>query len=100
VVEDAAHPATRPLPAVWDFTDEWYDFRANPRERVRVLLRADEESYEGGGMGADHPLAWCRTQGTGRVFYTALGHAASAYRDPRFLAHLSGGLDWAARRSQ
>jgi type 1 glutamine amidotransferase len=99
VVEDAAHPATRPLPAVWDFTDEWYDFRTNPRERVRVLLRADEESYEGGGMGADHPLAWCRTQGNGRVFYTALGHAASAYRDPHFLAHLRGGLDWAVRRS-
>ncbi|MGW0993962.1 ThuA domain-containing protein [Streptomyces sp. NPDC002520] len=98
VVEDAAHPATRRLPAVWDFTDEWYDFRSSPRERARVLLRADEESYEGGGMGADHPLAWCRAQGTGRVFYTALGHAASAYRDPHFLTHLRGGLDWAVRR--
>ncbi|MEU6770547.1 ThuA domain-containing protein [Streptomyces sp. NPDC046759] len=99
VVEDPGHPATRGLPAVWDFTDEWYDFDASPRGRARVLLSADEASYDGGGMGADHPLAWCREQGAGggRVFYTALGHAAEAYRDPDFLAHLDGGLGRAAR---
>lgn len=55
VVEDRDHPATRNLPPVWEFTDEWYDFRTNPRARVRVLLRADEASYDGGGMGEDHP---------------------------------------------
>ncbi|MFJ4807323.1 ThuA domain-containing protein [Streptomyces longwoodensis] len=95
VVEDRDHPATRNLPPVWEFTDEWYDFRTNPRPVVRVLLRADEASYDGGGMGDDHPLAWTREQGAGRVFYTALGHATEAYRDPAFLAHLRGGLDWA-----
>ncbi|MFE4963344.1 ThuA domain-containing protein [Streptomyces sp. NPDC056660] len=100
LVEDHEHPATRQLPAVWDFTDEWYDFRDNPRGRVRVLLRADESSYDGGAMGDDHPLAWCREQGAGRVFYTALGHAREAYRDPAFLAHLHGGLAWAARLGQ
>ncbi|MER6536936.1 ThuA domain-containing protein [Streptomyces sp. 900105755] len=100
LVEDHDHPATRHLPAVWDFTDEWYDFRDNPRGRVRVLLRADETSYEGGGMGEDHPLAWCREQGAGRVFYTALGHAPEAYRDSGFLAHLYGGVAWAARLVQ
>ncbi|MER5396366.1 ThuA domain-containing protein [Streptomyces sp. NPDC002599] len=100
VVEDHGHPATRLLPPVWDVTDEWYDFRTNPREAdgVRVLASADEASYEGGGMGGDHPLVWCREQGAGRVFYTALGHAAEAYRDPDFLGHLLGGILWAARR--
>ncbi|MFE0784615.1 ThuA domain-containing protein [Streptomyces mutabilis] len=97
VVEDRDHPATRGLPPVWDFTDEWYDFRTSPRGTVRVLARADESSYEGGGMGEDHPLVWCREQGAGRVFYTALGHAAEAYADPDFLAHLRGGVQWAAR---
>lgn len=97
VVEDRTHPATRHLPAVWEFTDEWYDFRTNPRAAVRVLASADESSYEGGGMGADHPLVWCREQGEGRVFYTALGHAAEAYDDPDFRAHLLGGITWAAR---
>ena len=97
LTEDRDHPATRHLPPVWEFTDEWYDFDTNPRDSVRVLLRADESSYEGGGMGADHPLAWCRAQGAGRVFYTALGHTAEAYADPGFRAHLRGGIQWAAR---
>ncbi|MFD6492962.1 ThuA domain-containing protein [Streptomyces sp. NPDC060188] len=96
VVEDHGHPATRHLSRVWEFTDEWYDFRATPRGSVRVLVSADESSYEGGGMGDDHPLAWCRTQGAGRVFYTALGHTAEAYDDEDFRRHLLGGIAWAA----
>ncbi|MFI1735135.1 ThuA domain-containing protein [Streptomyces acidicola] len=97
VIEDREHPATRHLPAAWEFTDEWYDFRANPRRAVRVLACADESSYDGGGMGADHPLVWCREQGVGRVFYSALGHASEAYDDADFRAHLLGGINWAAR---
>ncbi|MEQ8146561.1 ThuA domain-containing protein [Streptomyces sp. OP7] len=98
VVEDHDHPATRHLPAVWELTDEWYDFRTNPRPAVRVLLSADESSYDGGTMGADHPLAWCREQGAGRVFYTSLGHTCEIYDDPDFRAHLRGGITWAAAR--
>ncbi|MEW1685237.1 ThuA domain-containing protein [Streptomyces sp. NPDC093594] len=98
VVEDRGHPATRHLPAVWELTDEWYDFRTNPRPAVRVLLSADESSYDGGTMGADHPLAWCREQGAGRVFYTSLGHTSEIYDDPDFRAHLRGGISWAAAR--
>ncbi|MEV6021924.1 ThuA domain-containing protein [Streptomyces sp. NPDC052036] len=97
LIEDRCHPATAHLPAVWEFTDEWYDFRSSPRGSVRVLASADESSYEGGGMGKDHPLVWCREQGAGRVFYTALGHATEAYADPVFRAHLLGGIRWAAR---
>jgi type 1 glutamine amidotransferase len=97
LVEDRDHPVTRHLSVVWEFTDEWYDFRTNPRGSVRVLARADESSYDGGGMGADHPLVWCREQGAGRVFYTALGHAAEAYADPGFRSHLLGGINWAAQ---
>jgi len=73
-----------------------YDFRASPRSSVRVLASADESSYDGGGMGGDHPLVWCREQGAGRVFCTALGHASEAYEGPDFRAHLLGGIQWAA----
>lgn len=94
VVEDSSHPAVRSLPAVWELSDEWYDFDAVP-PGARILARADESSYRGGGMGSDHPLVWCRHQGRGRVFYTALGHADEAYGDPLFRAHLLGGIRWA-----
>jgi hypothetical protein len=98
-VEDHAHPATAHLPARWEWTDEWYEFRANPRGAVRVLASADESTYEGGGMGADHPLVWCHEPGGGRAFYTALGHAAEAYRDELFRDHLRGALEWVTGRA-
>jgi uncharacterized protein len=96
-VEDQRHPATTHLPAQWGFSDEWYEFDANPRGHVRVLASVDERRYEGGEMGPDHPLAWCHENCGGRAFYTALGHAAAAYADPDFRAHLAGALTWAAR---
>jgi type 1 glutamine amidotransferase len=95
-VEDHDHPATAHLGERWPFTDEWYNFTANPRGRVRVLATADEGTYTGGQMGADHPLIWCHERAGGRSFYTALGHTAESYADPVFRRHLLGGLTWAA----
>jgi type 1 glutamine amidotransferase len=96
LVEDAEHPACAHLPSVWERIDEWYDFRTNPRADVRVLLRADETSYDGGRMGADHPLAWCHENCGGRSFYTALGHTVESYEEPAMLAHILGGIRYAA----
>jgi type 1 glutamine amidotransferase len=103
-VVDRDHPATARLPAIWTRTDKWYDFRRNPRGRVRVLATLDESSYRGGGMGADHPIAWCQGPGSrssspvgqGRAFYTAGGHTAASWAEARFLAHVVGALRWAA----
>jgi type 1 glutamine amidotransferase len=94
-VEDPSHPATAGLPATITRTDEWYDFRVNPRGKVHVLLRVDEASYTGGTMGVDHPIAWCSDEGA-RTFYTAMGHTEESYREPELVAHLAGGLRWAA----
>jgi type 1 glutamine amidotransferase len=93
-VEDREHPATCHLPEQWHRTDEWYAFRRNPRDGVRVLLTVDETTYQGGTMGADHPLSWCHEYGGGKSFYTALGHAEETYQDPEFLQHILGALRW------
>ena len=98
--EDAAHPSTRHYPASFPFTDEWYNFKADPRGAVDVLLSIDESSYDPGGdaMG-DHPIAWCHAIGLGRAWYTALGHRSETYADPAFAQHLLGGILWAAGKS-
>jgi len=57
-----------------------------------VLLRVDERSYQGGTMGADHPIAWCHRVGSGRAFYTALGHPIESWSEPPFLEHVQGAL--------
>lgn len=95
-VEDPSHPATAGLARAWTRTDEWYNFRTNPRSKVHVLLTLDESSYTGGTMGADHPHAWYRAYERGRAFYTAGGHTVEAYAEPAFRAHLAGGIRYAA----
>ena len=103
----AVQPATvRPAPGAaalagtppgrWERSDEWYDFRANPRRRVRVLATVDESTYAGGGMGTDHPIAWCQEYDGGRAWYSAMGHTGESFREPRFLAHLLAGIRYAA----
>ena len=95
VVNDA-HPSTLHLPDRWMRTDEWYNFRTDPSDSVEVLLALDEATYDGGTMGASHPVAWLREYDGGRSFYTALGHTEAAYSDPLFRRHLLKGLEWAA----
>jgi type 1 glutamine amidotransferase len=96
--EDTNHPSTVSLPDLWVRTDEWYNFRTNPRDNgdVHVLASLDEASYAGGSMG-DHPIAWYHTYAGGRAWYTAGGHTSESYSDPLFLAHLQGGIEYAAR---
>lgn len=91
----ASHPATRPLPKTWQRRDEWYDFDHSPRPVANILLTVDEDSYTGGTMGEDHPIAWTREIGSSRVFYTALGHTEESFEEPLFLEHLRGGIFWA-----
>jgi len=100
VIEAATHPATAGIASPWARTDEWYNFRTNPRPNVTVLATVDESSYSGGAMGPDHPIAWSHdTGGGGRAFYTAMGHTSESYADPTFLGHLRGGLRWVAGRA-
>ncbi|MFK4041926.1 ThuA domain-containing protein [Nonomuraea wenchangensis] len=94
--EDRAHAATAHLGTTWSRTDEWYNYRTNPRPNVRVLQSLDEGSYSGGGMG-DHPITWCHPQSSGRAFYTGLGHTQESYADPNFRALLLGGIRYTAK---
>ncbi|MGA5665665.1 lectin [Streptomyces pseudogriseolus] len=95
-VEDRAHDATAHLGATWQRTDEWYNYRTNPRTTAHVLASLDESSYSGGSMSGDHPIAWCKDYAGGRAFYTGGGHTEESYADPAFRRHLLGGIRWAA----
>jgi type 1 glutamine amidotransferase len=89
-VEDRDSAATRGLPAQWRRSDEWYEFRSNPRGRVRVLA----------ALAESRPLAWCHDYDGGRAVYTAMGHTRASFREPRFLAHLRGAIQMAAGQAR
>lgn len=97
-VTDDDHASTRHLPEIWKRWDEWYDYKENPRGKVRVLAVLDERSYTGGKMGADHPIVWCREFDGGRSWYTGLGHTQRGFTDPLYLRHLLGGIFYALGR--
>jgi type 1 glutamine amidotransferase len=95
-VIDRDHPSTRHLPARWARTDEWYDFRSQPADTVRILMNLDESTYTGGVMGDPHPIAWCHHYDGGRAIYTAGGHTGESFAEPDFRQHLAAAIRWAA----
>jgi uncharacterized protein len=104
-VEDKAHPVTAGLPQTWRRIEEWYSFEKSPRAKgAGVLLTVDESTYNPVGMFGkdlrmgDHPAAWKRCMGKGRVFYTVFGHRAEAFAEPETKRLLNNALGWAAKR--
>jgi type 1 glutamine amidotransferase len=62
-----------------------------------VLATIDETTYQGGSMGADHPLVWCHRSGKGRAWYSAMGHTPESWADPPFRRHVLAGIRFAAQ---
>ena len=91
-VEDASSPATRFFDSPFVVFDELYRFKRYDPARVQLLLalHADPES----GEPVLLPLSWTRTQGRGRVFYTALGHRSDVWQSEWFRQHLIGAISW------
>src|SRR5689334_24767287 len=98
-VEDQTHRSTKHLGASFVITDEIYEFRNWSRDSVHVLLSLDLTSVPPPPPGArtdgDFALAWTKTYGSGRVFYTALGHHPEEWDDPRLQQHVVQGIRWA-----
>lgn len=93
-VEDVHHPAMAGLPLDWVRTDEWYDYRANPRRHVHVLASVDESSYEPRAPMGDHPIVWTTTVGDGAALYTGGGHTVEAFDEPLFRRHLAQSIEF------
>ncbi|TDB66085.1 carbohydrate-binding protein [Arundinibacter roseus] len=93
-VTDKTHPATAHLPDLWTRKDEWYSYRSF-YPGLNVLASLDEESYQNGTNGANHPIAWYHEFDGGRAFYTGGGHMDSSYDEPLFLKHILGGIQYA-----
>jgi len=94
VITDTANPATKGLPHNWERTDEWYNYKSIDPS-IKVLAKLDEDSYDGGENGGNHPIAWYHEFDGGRSFYTGGGHTPESYSEPLFLQHLVGGIKYA-----
>ncbi|HCA86449.1 MAG TPA: sugar-binding protein [Streptomyces sp.] len=96
-VLDHAHPSTKGLPELWERTEEWYNWRANPTGKVHTLAQIKvRDGISGLDEGVDHPYSWCQKYDGGRSWFTAGGHDKASFSEPAFLQHLLGGITWAA----
>lgn len=96
---------TRRLPASWKHTDEWYVFLTQPKGMSTVAYIDGDKIIPNGnmlfikdknfGMGMYHPVAWHRTVGQGKTFYTSMGHNAAVWQDANFIQLLDNALRWA-----
>jgi len=101
-VVDPKHPATKQLPATFEWTDECY-YTDNLNPDLKPLLVTDpaklddpqKATYPGDRFGNALPLAWYHTFDGGREFYTSLGHNIKDYSNPILYNQILGGILWA-----
>jgi type 1 glutamine amidotransferase len=103
-VADTADPLVSFLDSSFQLNDEIYQISDFDYRGSHVLLRLDERSVDLGRLDVRRrfygwPLAWKRSFGEGRVFYSALGHEASVWQDPRYQRLLTNAILWSTRRS-
>lgn len=91
--QDPAHPACKEVPACFEIYDEIYEYKNWSRAGVHMLLTMHKHPQR--DEKGDFPVAWTNRSGSGRMFYTSLGHREDVYQNPIYRAHLTGGIRWA-----
>ncbi len=95
-LDDPSHPVNAAFGgAGWDFRDEFFRVgEPYSRQRVRVLFSIDTaktDLQQGRGFGQlerpdkDFALAWLRSYGRGRTFYSTIAHNPYVFWDARML---------------
>ncbi len=75
--------------------DETY-IHTKHNERNRTVLEVRRQGGQANGVEAE-PWTWVRTQGNGRVFYTAWGHDQRTWSNPGFQNLVERGIRWACK---
>ncbi|HWE35224.1 MAG TPA: ThuA domain-containing protein, partial [Isosphaeraceae bacterium] len=84
------HPIVRGLEPFRTWDETYVHTRHDPKGRVVLQVRAEGDREE--------PWTWARTQGKGRVFYTAYGHDHRTWGHPGFVDLVERGIRWAANK--
>jgi type 1 glutamine amidotransferase len=107
-VDDPNSPLTKSFgSASFAHTDEFYHFPVySPysREKQHVLLSIDIEKSDMGTLGRyctectrpdqDYGLAWIKSYGKGRTYFTPLGHTTDFYTDPMWTQHVLAAIQY------
>ena len=81
------HPILKGYSGFSSWDETYLHHKHNPKDRIVLEYRVEGEVKE--------PWTWVRTQGKGRVFYTAWGHDARTWTHPGFVNLVERGVRWA-----
>jgi type 1 glutamine amidotransferase len=105
LVEDAKFPGMDAFPASFTLQDEIYQMKSYSRAGLRVLLRLDPSKLDLTGpkvhrQDHDFAVAWAKTYGKGRVFYSTLGHVEENWDRPDVRKMYLEAIKWALGLTQ
>ena len=87
VAQTGEHPITKDFQSFQCWDETYVHTKHNDEGRTVLEVREDRDLKE--------PWTWVRTQGKGRVFYTAWGHDHRTWSHPGFHNLLERGIRWA-----
>ena len=99
VVDDPEFPAMKGFPRRSVRNDEHYQLKDWSRDKVRVLAHLDPDELDLTARlvhrkDGDFPVAWSKSYGKGRVFYSTLGHDDTSWDDPVLQQMYFNALRW------
>ena len=92
-IVNSSHPAMKGVSEFTSWDETYVHDQHNEDNRTVLMVRKDDSNPDG------EPWTWVRTQGKGRVFYTASGHDRRTWDDPGFHQLLKSGIIWSVGES-
>ena len=98
--EEPSFPAVAHFPKSFTKRDEIYQPKSWSRDKVNVLLSLDPTKLDYNNPRVhrtdhDFAVAWTKTYGKGRVFYSTLGHTVESWSDPDIKKMYFEAIKWA-----
>ena len=87
------HPALKDVKAFTAWDETYFHHNHNTKNRTVLMVR---DAVKGDPHTEPEPWTWVRTQGKGRIFYTASGHDQRVWGNAGFHQLLKSGILWAA----
>ncbi len=91
-----SHPIMKGFEPFRTWDETYVHHKHNDTDRHVLQVRDDV----GPGGKTAEPWTWVRTEGKGRVFYTAYGHDARTWQQPSFHDLVERGIRWAAAKGE
>lgn len=99
-IENPVDSTLNHIDGVWSLADEWYFFEGNPRNSptVDVIATLDRSSYPSNYPVEDHPIIFKNTVGSGRAYYTAIGHRDENFAEEDVIEMIRKAIEWTSAK--